>query len=150
MSSTSLSPSRVAIALLCAGALAFACGPRSHSEAASTARLATASPVLLQGGPRVHNEDSRLATRVEVKVERDGVHFALRVTTSEERLRVEVSDSSQDPPRLVPIHGLEDHGRGLHLVDALSASWGVDWRDQGKAVWFELALGRTDASVATA
>jgi len=76
--------------------------------------------------------------------------FALRVTTSEERLRVEVSDSSQDPPRLVPIHGLEDHGRGLHLVDALSASWGVDWRDQGKAVWFELALGRTDASVATA
>jgi len=30
--------------------------------------------------PRVHNEDSRLASRVEVKVERDGVHFALRVT----------------------------------------------------------------------
>ena len=80
MSSTSLSPSRVAIALLCAGALAFACGPRSHSEAASTARLATESPVLLQGGPRTHNEDSRLASRVEVKVEHDGVHFALRVT----------------------------------------------------------------------
>ncbi len=76
--------------------------------------------------------------------------FALRVTTSQERLRVEVSDSSQDPARLVPIHGLEDHGRGLHLVDALSASWGVDWRDEGKAVWFELALGRSDAPVATA
>jgi hypothetical protein len=80
MSSTALSPSRVAIALLCAGALAFACGPRSHSEAASPASLASASPVVLQGGPRVHNDDSRLASRVDVKVERDGVRFALRVT----------------------------------------------------------------------
>ena len=75
--------------------------------------------------------------------------FALRVTTSLDRLRVEVADSSQDPPRLVPIQGLDDHGRGLHLVEALSASWGVDWRDDGKAVWFELALGRSDVTVAS-
>src|SRR5437764_14018756 len=76
--------------------------------------------------------------------------FALRVTTSEERLRVEVSDSSQDPPRLVPIHGLEDHGRGLHLVDALSATWGVDSREHGQAVCVVLALGLTDAFVTPA
>jgi hypothetical protein len=80
MSSTALSPSRVAIALLCAGALAFACGPRSHSEPGSAASLASASAVLLQGGPRVHNDDSRLASRIDVKLERDGVRFALRVT----------------------------------------------------------------------
>lgn len=65
--------------------------------------------------------------------------FALRVTTHQDRLRIEVSDSSHDPPRLIPIHEAQEHGRGLHLVDALSASWGVDWRADGKAVWFELA-----------
>lgn len=75
--------------------------------------------------------------------------FALRVTSHDDRLRVEVSDSSLEPPRLVPIRGLEDHGRGLHLVEALSASWGVDWRDDHKVVWFEVTLGGADVTVAT-
>ena len=79
MSSTSLSPSRVAIALLCAGALAFACGPRGHSEAVSTTSLTTAAPVVLQGGPRGHSEDRRLASNLDVKLERDGARFALHV-----------------------------------------------------------------------
>jgi hypothetical protein len=30
-------------------------------------------------------------------------------------------------------------GRGLKLVEALAASWGVSPEAQGKAVWFELA-----------
>jgi anti-sigma regulatory factor (Ser/Thr protein kinase) len=65
--------------------------------------------------------------------------FALRVGTNDGRLRVEVSDSNLDHPRLIPIQDVEEHGRGLHLVDALSGSWGVDWRVDGKVVWFELA-----------
>jgi len=80
MSSPTLSPSRVAIAILCAGALAFACGPRTHSEAASTASLATAAPVLQQGTAHSHSEGSTLASNLDVKLERDGVRFALRVT----------------------------------------------------------------------
>lgn len=79
MSSTSLSPSRVAIALLCAGALAFACGPRTHSEAASTTSLATAVPILQQGTTRGH-DSARLASAIEVNTERDGVRFDLHVT----------------------------------------------------------------------
>jgi anti-sigma regulatory factor (Ser/Thr protein kinase) len=75
--------------------------------------------------------------------------FALRVSTHSERLRVEVSDSSSDPPRLMSIRGLEDHGRGLHLVDVLSQSWGVDWRDDHKVVWFELTLSGVDLAAAT-
>lgn len=76
--------------------------------------------------------------------------FALRVSAHDDRLRVEVSDSSHEPPRLVPIRGLEDHGRGLHLVDALSDSWGVDWADDHKVVWFELTLGGVAVTVALA
>ncbi|HEY1635391.1 MAG TPA: ATP-binding protein [Acidimicrobiales bacterium] len=74
--------------------------------------------------------------------------FSLRVTTNQDRLRVEVSDSSHDPPRLIPIQDDEEHGRGLHLVDALSVSWGVDWRADGKAVWFDLAEEPAEATAA--
>jgi len=80
MSTSSLSPSRVAIALLCAGALAFACGPRTHSEAASTASLATAAPVVQQGAAHPHNESAPLASRLDIKVEQHAVQFALHVT----------------------------------------------------------------------
>jgi|SRR5690349_19428008 len=90
MSSTSLSPSRVAIALLCAGALAFACGPRTHSEAASTASLSTAAPVLQQGTVRSHNDGAPLASNLDVKLERDGIRFALRITNAA-RKHVELS-----------------------------------------------------------
>lgn len=79
MPSTTLSPSRVAIALLCAGALAFACGPRTHSDAASTASLATAAPVIQQGTTRAHNDGASLASRLDVNVERQAVQFTLDV-----------------------------------------------------------------------
>ena len=82
MSRTSLSPSRVAIALLCAGALAFACGPRTHSEAASTASLATAAPVLQQGSIRARGDGAALASNIDVKLDREGVRFALVLTNA--------------------------------------------------------------------
>jgi hypothetical protein len=34
---------------------------------------------MLQGEPRAHNEDGRLATNLEIKSERDGVRFSLHV-----------------------------------------------------------------------
>lgn len=80
MSSITPTPSQVAIALLCAGAFLFACGPRPHSEAAaSTASFANAAPVVLQGTERRHGDDPRLASRFEIKVQRDGVEFDLNV-----------------------------------------------------------------------
>ena len=90
MSSSSLSPSRVAIALLCAGALAFACGPRTHSEAASTASLTTAAPVVQQGTTRSHSDGAALASQLDVKFERQEVQFALHVT-NQSRKHVEVA-----------------------------------------------------------
>jgi hypothetical protein len=81
MSSSSLSPSRVAIAILCAGALAFACGPRTHSEAASTTSLATAATIFQQGTAHAH-DSARLASAIEVNTERTGVRFALHITNA--------------------------------------------------------------------
>ena len=54
-------------------------------------------------------------------------------------LRVEVSDSSKDPPR--PRAGpARDQvgGLGLRVVAAVSSSWGSVFDEQGKTVWFEL------------
>ena len=35
----------------------------------------------------------------------------------------------------------DEGGRGLHLVDELSADWGVRSHPHGKTVWFTLAIG---------
>lgn len=54
-------------------------------------------------------------------------------------LRVEVSDSSKEPPR--PRAGrARDHvgGLGLRVVAAVSSRWGSVFDEQGKTVWFEL------------
>jgi hypothetical protein len=89
MSSTSLSSSRVAIAIFCAGALAFACGPRTHSEAASTSPLATAALVVQQGNAHAH-DGTHLASGLEVNLESDGLRFALQVT-NETKKHMEVA-----------------------------------------------------------
>lgn len=90
MSSTSPTPSQIAIALLCAGAFVFACGPRPHSEAAQTTSLATAEPVMLQGSEHSHGDDPRLASRFDVRLDRDGVEFDLSVT-NETKKHIEVA-----------------------------------------------------------
>lgn len=53
-------------------------------------------------------------------------------------IRVEISDgSSAAPVRRSPEH-TSPTGRGLHLLDSLTAAWGVDVGLDGKVVWFEI------------
>jgi intracellular proteinase inhibitor BsuPI len=105
MSRPSLSPSRVAIALLCAGALAFACGPRTHSEAASTATLAAAAPVLQQGTPHARTDGVPLASNVDIKLEHDGVRFAL-LLTNETKKHVELTFPSGQTHEFVVVDSI--------------------------------------------
>lgn len=76
---------------------------------------------------------------------RDELVVTVRVAGG--RLRVGVSDSSHRRPQLVPVGSRDTSGRGLHLVEALAARWGVDpdERGLGKTVWFEL-LGAAPVS----
>ena len=66
---------------------------------------------------------------------------ALVVRLDGDRLRVEVHDGS----RLLPTakhYGVEaTTGRGVGLLDAMSAAWGVEVTGSGKVVWFELVAG---------
>lgn len=54
-------------------------------------------------------------------------------------LRISVEDDNPELPEegLAPAFSAES-GRGIMLVDALAARWGVEHRPGGKAVWFEL------------
>jgi anti-sigma regulatory factor (Ser/Thr protein kinase) len=67
-----------------------------------------------------------------------GGAMTLRAVRDDSRLRVEIDDPS--PVRPVVRHPgvAEEHGRGMLLVDRLADVWGVDWRPDGKTVWFEL------------
>jgi anti-sigma regulatory factor (Ser/Thr protein kinase) len=80
---------------------------------------------------------SELVTNVIVHARSDMI---VGVDLDEHRLRVTVFDGSDEPPRrrerLPP---LEEHGRGLQVVDAQATTGGVNEGIRGKSVWFELA-----------
>jgi anti-sigma regulatory factor (Ser/Thr protein kinase) len=53
-------------------------------------------------------------------------------------VRVEVRDASARPVRMGGFDSEALSGRGVALVDALAARWGVENEQSGKLVWFEL------------
>ena len=55
-------------------------------------------------------------------------------------VRVEVKDDSDALPIARLPRDEAMGGRGLHLVEAIARSWGIERRELGKVVWFELAL----------
>lgn len=71
-----------------------------------------------------------------------GRDFELRLTRREPNtLRIEVADARSDRlPRREPPEGDAESGRGLCLVAALAAAWGVIEREVGKTVWAELKV----------
>ncbi|MGA9312190.1 MAG: ATP-binding protein [Pseudonocardiaceae bacterium] len=65
----------------------------------------------------------------------------LTVTGTGSVLRVSVRDYSRTIiPRPRPIDVGAFRGRGLHLVAALSQSWGVHQHSEGKTIWLNLQL----------
>jgi anti-sigma regulatory factor (Ser/Thr protein kinase) len=66
--------------------------------------------------------------------------ITFRAWRTADRLTVAVGDQDRTPPtcQLPPAH--QSHGRGLVIVNALAAHWGVDQSpEDGKRVWFDLA-----------
>ena len=79
---------------------------------------------------------SELATNV---VRHARTPYTVAITWDGHTLRAEVSDGSPLAPR-PPLTSRDDDegGRGLLLVDAVAAHWGVDLYHDGKTVWFEI------------
>jgi DNA-binding NarL/FixJ family response regulator len=63
----------------------------------------------------------------------------LRLSISPVAVRVEVADDGPGTPDPLPPSETRNHGRGLHLVDALTVAWGFEpISSGGKLVWAEL------------
>lgn len=75
-----------------------------------------------------------------------GTPFTVVVAVEGDCVRVQVRDGSARMPR-TRSHSLESTtGRGLRLVEDLSAAWGIDRDGSGKAVWALLPTAATAAS----
>jgi serine phosphatase RsbU (regulator of sigma subunit)/anti-sigma regulatory factor (Ser/Thr protein kinase) len=65
----------------------------------------------------------------------------LKLQRETDRVRITVTDTETRPPapnmRFEPT---ATSGRGMHLIDALAAAWGVEPTGSGKSVWAELTV----------
>jgi anti-sigma regulatory factor (Ser/Thr protein kinase) len=63
--------------------------------------------------------------------------FDLTIIQSGPEIRVEATDYDAGKPTMRSPKPTDPSGRGLRIVDALAAAWGVEHRSaQGKTVWF--------------
>ncbi|MCF6524841.1 ATP-binding protein [Streptomyces sp. JJ36] len=89
---------------------------------------------------------SELVTNV-VRHVGEGVPITLRVAMTDGRPRLELTDP--DPralPTLLSATGEDETGRGLALLDAFAARWGVTQHAHAKTTWCELDAEPVPAS----
>lgn len=93
---------------------------------------------------RVGADEDDIALMVSELVTNVGLHARtealVRVALRDRCLRVEVSDHSPEPIEVRPHAPGAETGRGLRIVEALAEDWGVQARDGGKTVWFEVPV----------
>ncbi|GAB2924860.1 ATP-binding protein [Streptomyces mayteni] len=79
-----------------------------------------------------------------------GRDFRLRIVLTAGLVRIEVSDARGEArPTVLRPDAETGSGRGLLLVEALAARWGVAERPPGKTVWCEYELSRAAQAGAT-
>ena len=68
----------------------------------------------------------------------------LRLELTDGSLRVEVTDKGSGTPDPLAATDMDEHGRGLLIVSALTTAWGVDTVEGGaKTVWAQITLPPT-------
>lgn len=89
---------------------------------------------------------SEMVTNVLVHTDGDALLTAEAAgKRGKRRLRVEVTDASDEQPHRRRPGELASSGRGLVLMEVLATAWGVDPRGEGKSIWFELYEDGEDA-----
>jgi len=67
---------------------------------------------------------------------------ALTLQLDDRRMRVAVRDNSDALPVMGDLGAARDGGWGLHIVDRLASSWGLEADGDGKTVWCEVESSR--------
>jgi anti-sigma regulatory factor (Ser/Thr protein kinase) len=114
--------------------------PMHNAAAAAARQFVRESCEIWEVAPEIREIAELLSSElVSNAVEHAHSSSRLTVTGTGPALRVSVRDYSRTlipRPRPIDIGGLR--GRGLHLVAALSQSWGVHQHSDGKTVWINL------------
>jgi CheY-like chemotaxis protein/anti-sigma regulatory factor (Ser/Thr protein kinase) len=91
------------------------------------------------GADRHFDEASLIVTELAANaVLHAGSPYEVRITQEEGVLRIEVADGDPGTPEPQPFSAIAESGRGIVLVSAVSASWGIDASADGKVTWAEL------------
>ena len=116
-------------------------GLAAETNSAGQARHFVANALDGWGCAHVAHTACLLASELVTNAIRHG-HEPLRLSLSHDdaQVRVEVSDAGGGVARVSDRGPSALDGRGLVLVEALSAAWGVDRASDGKAVWFSLPI----------
>ncbi|WP_406475658.1 SpoIIE family protein phosphatase [Streptomyces sp. NBC_01615] len=89
---------------------------------------------------------SEMVTNVLVHTDADALLVAeVAGEPGERRMKVEVTDASDDLPHRRHPGELASSGRGLVFMELLADAWGVDPRGEGKSIWFEFYESDADA-----
>jgi len=91
------------------------------------------------GADHMFDEASLIVTELAANaVLHAGSPYEVRLTHADGVLRIEVADEDPGTPEPQPFSAVAETGRGIILVSAVSASWGIDARPDGKVTWAEL------------
>ncbi len=64
--------------------------------------------------------------------------YEVRLSRAGGVVRIEVADGDPGTPEPQPFSAVAETGRGIVIVSAISASWGIDAQPDGKVTWAEL------------
>jgi len=91
------------------------------------------------GADHLFDEASLVVTELAANaVLHAGSPYEVSITHGDGVLRIEVADGDPGTPEPQPFSAVAESGRGIVLVSAISASWGIDARPDGKVTWAEL------------
>ena len=109
------------------------------AASASLARDLVTEHCQLWGVEALRDDLSLVVTELVANAIRHaGTDVIVRLYRLESGMRLEVADGSTRPLRPRSATLLDEGGRGLLLVDALSTRYGVEAEPHGKRVWAEL------------
>jgi anti-sigma regulatory factor (Ser/Thr protein kinase) len=125
--------------VVAAGASARSISLPSDPRAARTARRFVRDALTEWGLDDVDQIAELLTDELVGNVVRHvGSPMEVRASHRPETIRIEVDDASPQPPIRRHADQLDEHGRGILFIEMLATDWGVEVREGGKTVWFEL------------
>jgi serine phosphatase RsbU (regulator of sigma subunit)/anti-sigma regulatory factor (Ser/Thr protein kinase) len=114
-----------------------------HPAAVRIARAFVEREALARGAVSIVDDVALVAAELIANAVQHGLAPVTVVVSGDaDRIRVEVRDGNPRPPVRPAVNLSNMTGRGLALIAALAASWGVDREVDGKVVWAEITPNR--------